>query len=104
MNHAAHGTFKSYLIGLILCVLLTLASFGVVSKELLTGKALLFTIFGLALVQMAIQLVIFLHLGDESKPKWNFHTFLFMFTILVIIVLGSLWIMFSLEYRDMVPM
>lgn len=50
---------------------------------------------------MFIQLFFFLHLGQESKPYWNSQLFLFMLTILVILVIGSLWIMHNLSYNVM---
>jgi cytochrome o ubiquinol oxidase operon protein cyoD len=46
-----------------------------------------------------VQLVFFLHLGGEGKPRWRLTAFLFMLLVLVILVFGSLWIMYNLDYH-----
>ncbi len=98
------GTFKFYLLGFIFCVVLTLTAYFLVDKHLLTGWTLIFAILGLGVIQMAIQLLFFMHLGGEKNPHWNLLVFFFMLMVLVIIVFGSLWIMYSLNYREMSPM
>lgn len=87
------------MVGLILCVLLTLASYFIVSDDLLTGRMMVLAIMALGVVQAGIQLVYFLNLGHENKPRWNALTFLFMLSVLLIIVIGSLWIMYHLDYH-----
>ncbi len=95
------GSFKSYVWGLFLCIFLTLAAYFLVTQRLLTGNTLIFAIVGLALVQALVQLVLFLYLGYESKPHWKMAVFLFMLSVLLILVLGSIWIMYHLNYRQM---
>lgn len=58
-------------------------------------------VMALAAAQMVIQLVFFLHLGNESSPKWNLAAFAFMLLMLGILVIGSLWIMNNLNYNMM---
>jgi cytochrome o ubiquinol oxidase operon protein cyoD len=48
-----------------------------------------------------VQVVFFFNLNDEKKPKWNTMAFLFMMLIVLIVVLGSLWIMTNLDYNMM---
>jgi cytochrome o ubiquinol oxidase operon protein cyoD len=96
-----HGTFKAYVLGFILSILLTVAAYLVVAEQLLAGWTLVFAIIGLAIAQMFVQLLLFLHLGKESKPRWNLLIFLFMALVVVILVFGSLWIMYNLNYRVM---
>jgi cytochrome o ubiquinol oxidase operon protein cyoD len=48
-----------------------------------------------------VQLRFFLHLGQEAKPRWETMIFYFMVLVLLIIALGSLWIMHDLEERVM---
>lgn len=55
----------------------------------------------LASVQLVVQLLFFLHLGEESKPRWKLLSLIFALIILGIIVFGSLWIMFDLQSRMM---
>ncbi|MBS4167819.1 cytochrome o ubiquinol oxidase subunit IV [Parachlamydia sp. AcF125] len=99
-----HGTLKSYVIGFIGSILLTLLSFSIVSARLLSGRALVYTIVGLALIQAIVQLRYFLHLRQEAKPKWETIVFYFMLLVLLIIALGSVWIMQDLNDRVMSDM
>lgn len=96
--------FKAYIHGFIWSLVLTLAAYYCVELRLLEGFTLILTIVGLGIIQAIFQLIYFLHLGEESKPKWNTLIFLFMLSILIIIVAGSLWIMYHLNYREMPPM
>lgn len=96
-----HGTLKSYLIGFLASLLLTLLSFTLVAAKLLSGQHLIYTIAGLSLTQAILQLLFFLHVGQEAKPRWETLVFCFMVLILLIIVIGTLWIMSDLNERMM---
>lgn len=96
-----HGSLKSYLIGFALSIVLTAASFSIVMAGWMTGKAVLFTLVGLAITQAVVQLLFFLHVGQESKPRWELLICLFMIMVLLIIAIGSLWIMYDLNIRVM---
>lgn len=99
---AHHGTYTSYVIGFISSLVLTLGSYIIVVEHLIPERTtLIYTIAGFAILQAFIQLLFFLHLGSEPKPRQNFLTFLFMFSVLVIVVFGSLWIMRNLETHMM---
>lgn len=104
MKKEWHGTLHSYLIGFVLSFLLTSLSFLLVAAKVLSGKALVYTIVALALVQAVCQLLFFLHLGQEAKPRWETLIFYFMLALLLIIALGSLWIMSDLNDRVMLDM
>lgn len=99
-----HGTLKTYLIGFLLSILLTLASFYLVFARSFSDQSILYTIVGLALVQAAVQLFFFLHMGQEAKPRWETLCFCFMFLVLLTIAIGSLWIMNDLNARMMPDM
>ncbi len=96
-----HVNLKSYVWGFVLSLVLTLAAYFSVSCKILPYTPLLCTILALAIIQTTVQLILFLHLGEEKKPYWHLLTFLFMLSILIIIVLGSLWIMAYLNYNTM---
>lgn len=96
-----HGSLKGYIIGFILSLVFTLISFSLVFYEVLPRHTLFYTLPFLALIQAGIQLVFFLHLGKEEKPKWESLVFYFMVLVILIIVLGSLWIMYDLDHRTM---
>lgn len=96
-----HGTYRSYMIGLIASLLLTGTSFLLVATKILSPPFLTHTIVGLALLQALVQMRFFLHLGQEEKPRWESVMFFSMLLILLIIVIGSLWIMYDLNDRVM---
>lgn len=103
-GHTESGSFKAYLLGFVLSLLLTLASFYLVMEKVLTGWTLLIVLSTFALLQALVQLTLFLHLGREESPRLNLVVFLFMALVLVIIVFGSIWIMENLNYRTMPTM
>jgi len=91
-------------IGFLLSIGLTLIAYFSVVDHLFNTAALNATIVILSIVQVIIQLVFFLHLGEETKPRWNLLVFLFMLLVLAILVWGTLWIMYNLDYRMMPTM
>lgn len=98
-HEAGLGSFKSYTVGFICSVTLTLVAFTLVSTNLFTGGAIIVIILLLALVQLAVQAIFFLHLGRDSSQRWNLTVFVFMLIIVIILVTGTLWIMRSLGYN-----
>lgn len=100
---AAQGTILSYTLGFILSLALTLAAYFTFTNRSLPDPLLVSVIVGLAIAQLLVQLIFFLHLGKESRPRWNLLVFLFMMLVLIIIVFGSLWIMNNLDYNMMSP-
>ncbi|HLG90861.1 MAG TPA: cytochrome o ubiquinol oxidase subunit IV [Candidatus Saccharimonadales bacterium] len=98
-------TARNYIAGYIFSLSLTLAAFLLVwryvdSDRQIFSEGFLFAwIAALALVQLFAQLIFFLHLGRESKPRWNLAVLAFAATIVIILVFGSLWIMANLNYR-----
>lgn len=104
INEGKHGTYKSYVVGFIWSIVLTLAAYFLVVEHIFTGWTLGLVIGALSIVQVVIQLLYFLHLGDEPKPYWNLIVFSFMVLVVVILVAGSLWIMYNLNYRMMPQM
>ena len=96
-----HGSLKSYILGFVLSIIFTLFSYSIVVTEVLSGWFLAGALGVSALSQAIAQLFLFLHLGSESKPRWHLMIFLFMISVVAIIVFGSLWIMYNLDYRMM---
>lgn len=97
------GSLQSYSTGFLLCVLLTTIPYYLVATRMLEGWGLIICLMTFAFVQLLVQLQFFIHLGHDSKPKWNSLVFLFMALVLLIVVLGSLWIMKNLNYHNMSP-
>jgi cytochrome o ubiquinol oxidase operon protein cyoD len=101
MNEQKHpGSFASYATGFIIAVVLTVAAYLMVMGQWFESGVLVFIIMGLAAVQLVVQLVFFLHLGRDGV-RWKAAAFYAMFIILVLIVGGSLWIMYNLDYNMM---
>lgn len=101
MKKEWHGTLKSYAIGFIASLILTSISFFLVVEEVLSKNYLISTLVALALIQAVVQLLFFLHLGKEAKPRWETVIFFFMLLLLSIIALGTLWVMHDLNQRTM---
>jgi cytochrome o ubiquinol oxidase operon protein cyoD len=93
------GNFVSYTIGFVLSVFFTVLAYLVVTEKLVAGWSLVGAVMTLAIAQLLVQLICFLHIGREAKPRWNLLAFLFMALILLVIALGSLWIMHNLNYH-----
>lgn len=96
-----HGTYISYGIGFFVSLIFTSISFLLVVYEVFEPQMLAYTIAGFAFTQAVVQLIFFLHLGQEGKPHWETFIFFFMLLILLIIVIGSLWVMNDLNERMM---
>jgi cytochrome o ubiquinol oxidase operon protein cyoD len=106
-NHSAHevdfGTgHKSlliYSIGIVLCSILTLISFGAVLSKQFSQGWLIAIIFISAVAQLAVQVFCFLRLNTKTAQGLsNVLSLLFTMIILISIVIGSLWIMHNLAY------
>lgn len=98
-----HGSLTSYTIGFILSLILTFVAYAAVVMHLLSTQYLIYLISLLALLQLMVQLVFFLHLFEEQKPRWNLVFFISTVGILLIVIVGSIWIMNHLNY-NMSPM
>ena len=96
---ATEGSLSSYATGFALSLGLTFSAYLMVVNRLASGSALTAAIFFLALVQLVVQLVFFLHLDKGSKSRWNLIVLLMAAIIVIILVAGSLWIMKNLDYN-----
>ena len=99
-EHGEHQlSLPKYVVGFVASVALTLAAYLVVTRSSWSSGVVIGVISGLAVTQFFVQLVFFLHIGDEAKPRWKQVVLWFMLGIVVLIVLGSLWIMNNLNTR-----
>ncbi len=102
-NEATRGSYDAYIAGFGQSLFLTLAAYYLATHHLLVGRALIIAIVCLGVLQLLVQLIFFLHLGAEGKPRWNLLAFQFMLMVVLILVGGSLWIMHNLDYQMMSP-
>jgi cytochrome o ubiquinol oxidase operon protein cyoD len=98
-HDAGRGTTLSYTIGFGLSLILTLSAYLIIDNHVATHTFRMVSIICLAIAQLFVQLICFLHLGRESKPRWNLTVLIFAAMVVIIVVFGSLWIMHNLNYR-----
>ena len=92
-------TLQSYITGFILSIILTLVPYILVMDHLLTPLVLVGVILVFAFIQLAVQLLFFLHIRQESKPRLNLVIFLLFFGTILVVVVASVWIMQHLNYN-----
>jgi cytochrome o ubiquinol oxidase operon protein cyoD len=94
---------SSYVIGLGLAALLTTASFFVAGTNLIWGPAIPAALIALAVGQMGIHLVFFLHITTGPDNTNNVLALAFGVLIVLLVIGGSIWIMGHLNH-NMLPM
>ena len=99
----SQGSALSYLIGFVLSLVLTFGAYVMVRGGVMTGWPLLYGLTGLAMIQMLVQLLFFLHLRHEEEPRWKLLVFDLMLFIVTVLVIGSIWIMNNLNYHGHNP-
>jgi cytochrome o ubiquinol oxidase operon protein cyoD len=98
-----HGSFKSYMIGFVLSVILTAIPFWLVmSGFLASNTATAIAIMGFAVVQIVVHMVFFLHMNTRSEEGWSMMALIFTLILVVIALAGSLWVMYHLN-SNMMP-
>lgn len=97
----SHGTIISLSLGFVLSLLLTISSYMVVTQQLLVGPSASFVILTLAFLQFVVQMIFFLHLDKENGPRWNLMVFISTVFVVLLVVVGSIWIMTHLNYNMM---
>jgi cytochrome o ubiquinol oxidase subunit IV len=100
---AVSGSFASYTAGLAFALLLTGASFLVSQTHLLWAPGVPAGLIVLAIAQMGVHLVFFLHIGTGPDNTNNVLALAFGVLIVVLIVSGSLWIMAHLNANMLSP-
>jgi cytochrome o ubiquinol oxidase operon protein cyoD len=101
MSHESPARVISYIVGFVLSVVSTLLAYLLVVNHVWPMSMLIIIIAVLAVVQLVVQLIFFLHLGDEKGPRWKLVTIVFAIIVVGILVVGSLWIMDNLNYNMM---
>ena len=92
-----------YVIGLGLAVLLTATSFFIAGTDLVWQPSIPVAIIVLAIAQMGVHLVFFLHITTGADNTNNVLALAFGILIVVLVIGGSLWIMANLNH-NMMPM
>jgi cytochrome o ubiquinol oxidase subunit IV len=93
-----------YLAGLALAILLTATSFYVAGTDLVWQPSIPVALVVLAIAQMGVHLVFFLHITSGPDNTNNVLALAFGVLIVILLLGGSLWIMANLNHNMMMPM
>ena len=101
-DHADHGSLKSYTIGFVLSVILTAIPFWLVMGKVFDkSSTTAFVILGFAAVQMVVHMIYFLHMNTKSEGGWSMLALIFTVVLVVIMLSGSIWVMYHLNHNMM---
>jgi cytochrome o ubiquinol oxidase subunit IV len=93
-QHEEHqGSFKSYTIGFILSIVLTIIPLYMVLNNTVTGGDLIFFILIFAVLQFIVQLFFLMHIRSGEAPRYNVMALILGLVIAFTIVASSIWIM-----------
>ena len=91
-------TLKSYVMGFIWSIILTLIPYIFVVCHMFNGYTIVTILLICAMAQLFVQMYFFLHMKGESKQQMNLVIFISFFGIILIVVVASIWIMQHLNY------
>lgn len=101
MDQQKKHSVGPYITGFLLSIILTLLAYWIAVGGAYEKGFIIAIIIGLAILQLFVQLYFFLHLGEELRPRWRLVSLGFGLLVVIIVVLGSLWIMDNLNYNMM---
>ncbi|MFL6734866.1 MAG: cytochrome o ubiquinol oxidase subunit IV [Sphingomicrobium sp.] len=97
-----HGSMRSYLVGFLLSVVLTAIPFWAVMSGALSPAATAVVIIAAAIAQILVHTVCFLHVTTKAEGGWTLIAYVFTAVLLLILIAGSLWIMYHIN-TNMMP-
>lgn len=103
----SHVSIKTYFIGFALSILLTLAAYFAVEMHRSSGnlffsqELIIPLVLSLAVLQLFVQLIFFLHVGINRKDPWQLVFLVTTVSIILVVILASIWIMYHLNYNMM---
>ncbi|NGQ96577.1 cytochrome o ubiquinol oxidase subunit IV [Brevibacillus sp. SYP-B805] len=92
-HHETHGSTKSYTIGFLLSIVLTIIPLVLVLNHMLSRVPLIVAIIAMAILQFLVQLFFFMHIREGEKPRYNVMALILGAVITFTIVAGSVWVM-----------
>ena len=101
--HPLRHEVGGYVIGFALAIVLTIASFWVTRTNFIYGPALAVALLVLAVAQMGVHLVFFLHITTDPDNTNNVLALAFGALIVCLVVFGSIWVMIHMN-QNMMPM
>jgi cytochrome o ubiquinol oxidase operon protein cyoD len=101
----AHGSRREYLIGFLLSVLLTAIPFALVMTNAFADTRITAAIVTIcAIVQIVVHMIYFLHMNTKSENGWTLMALIFTAILVVIVLAGSLWVMYHMNVNMMPQM
>jgi len=91
------ASYLSYTVGLGLAIVATIASFVVSQTDLLWAPGIPVGLLVLAIAQIGVHLVFFLHLGSGSESTNNILALAFGVIIVFLVIGGSIWIIANIN-------
>jgi len=102
-EHEPTANYLTYTVGLGFAIVATIASFIVSQTNLIWAPGIPVGLVVLALAQIGVHLVFFLHLGSGPDSTNNILALAFGVLIVFLIIVGSVWIIANLN-SNMMPM
>ncbi|GGI20738.1 cytochrome o ubiquinol oxidase subunit IV [Oxalicibacterium faecigallinarum] len=97
-----HATTKGYVVGFILSVILTAIPFWLVMGNVIqNSNTTAFVILGFAAVQIVVHMVYFLHMNGKVEGGWSMLALIFTVVVVIIMLAGSIWVMYHLNHNMM---
>ena len=100
-EHEPTASYLTYTVGVGLAILATIASFVVAQTNLLWAPGIPVGLIVLALAQIGVHLVFFLHLGSGPDSTNNILALAFGVLIVVLVIGGSIWIIANINGNTM---
>lgn len=98
----SHGSRRSYITGFLMSVVLTAIPFYLVMSGVLSNLATSLIVIALAVIQIFVHMIYFLHMDAKSEGGWNLMALIFTVVLVVITLTGSIWVMYHLV-NNMMP-
>jgi len=101
-DEGPHSTFSGYMTGFVLSVVLTAIPFWLVMSNVISDRTVaVLALGGMAVVQVLVHMVCFLHMNGKVQGGWTMLSTLFTIVFVAIAVAGTLWVMFHMNVNMM---
>ena len=103
-HEAGHGSFRGYLTGFLLSVVLTAVPFWLVMGHVIAdSRVAALAVMAIGVVQIFVHMVYFLHMNSRSEGGWTMLAMIFTVVLVVITLSGTIWVMYHMN-SNMMPM
>jgi cytochrome o ubiquinol oxidase operon protein cyoD len=99
---APHATFKGYMTGFVLSVILTAIPFWLVMGNVFEKPSTTaMVVLAFAAVQIVVHMIYFLHMNAKAEHGWSMLALIFTVVVVGITLSGSLWVMYHMNHNMM---